>query len=228
MPTLGDLAARFGQAGAGDGAGLASDSQAAPEGGETKTASPGGNHMNSLTEIYLAMSNIDKTAAAAANVPDSQDSEEDFAKAAEELAEKEASELAADEPAEDEDHFKKIAAEYDAAGRIMARGFFDEFMKCAGNVATQASPNQHTESLSMAKTPALGTKGLPTMETNFAGSPNHDQPMSTKGGKEVYKDSMSSKKKVSAGVTGDNPEAGAISTGGGAPAGFATIKDLMG
>ncbi|HYU26347.1 MAG TPA: hypothetical protein VEO74_14155, partial [Thermoanaerobaculia bacterium] len=93
---------------------------------------------------------------------------------------------------------------------------------------TEAAPNRHTESESEAKTPALGERGLPTIETNFAGSPNHDQPISTKGGKDVYRDSLATSKRIKAGVTGDDPEAAAISMGGGAPMGFATVRDLLG
>ncbi len=122
----------------------------------------------------------------------------------------------------------KVAAEYDAAGRIMFRGFYDEVLKQAAKLHTEAAPNRHTESESEAKTPALGERGLPTIETNFAGSPNHDQPISTKGGKDVYRDSLATSKRIKAGVTGDDPEAAAISMGGGAPMGFATVRDLLG
>ena len=87
-----------------------------------------------------------------------------------------------------------------------------------------------TESPSKASTPALGNRGLPTMETNFAGSDNHDQPMETAGAaaKQVYLDSLAPTKSISAGAgTGDDPEAAAISLGSGSPAGFATVKDLQ-
>jgi hypothetical protein len=203
---------------------------AALESGTTKTASAGG--PMTLQEIYLQMTDLDKTASAAAGMPGDagEPTEEELAAAAEKLAADEAEALLAgggggEQPTED---ILKIAAEYDSAGRIMARGFFDEFSKLAASVHTEAAPNRHADSESAAKTPALGARGLPTMETNYAGSPNHDQPISTKGGKEVYKDSLAPSKRVRPGVTGDDPEAAALSIGGGAPVGFATIRDLAG
>ena len=127
----------------------------------------------------------------------------------------------------EEADFLKVAQEYDAAGRIMARGFWDEYVKLA-TAGTSAAPNQDTESPSAAKTPALGNRGLPTVETNFAGSPNHDQRIISNGGKENYKNSLTEKKKISAGVTGDNVGAAATGIGSGAPVGYATVRDLAG
>lgn len=87
-----------------------------------------------------------------------------------------------------------------------------------------------TESASAASTPALGRRGLPTVETNYAGSANHDQAMETAGqaGKQVYLNSLMTSRSIGAGAgTGDDPEAAALSLGSGSPAGFATIKDLQ-
>jgi hypothetical protein len=199
--------------------------------GETKTAS--GGSMKSLTDIYLSLDAADdmaKEAAAAAQVPDDIGNDEvDFAKMAEDLAEREATDLVDGEGEEEE--IIKVAAEYDAAGRIMARGFYDEFMKLAGNMDTDVAPNQTTESPSAASTPALGERGLVTVPTNYAGSAKNDQPIETAGPgpKQVYSNVLKTKKTISAGQgTGDDPEAAAISLGGGSPAGFATVRDLAG
>lgn len=203
----------------------------AVEDGQTKTAS-GGDEMNSLQDIYLAIANEDfgKQAAAAANAPTANPAagigDVDFAKMAEQIAGAEAAEIVA----EDTD-IVKVAAEYDSAGRIMARGFYDEFCKLAGNMDTDVTPNQMTESPSAASTPALGDRGLPTVETNFAGNDAHDQKIETAGPdpKKVYADALKPKKTISAGQgTGDDPEAAAVSLGGGSPAGFATVRDLVG
>ena len=80
--------------------------------------------------------------------------------------------------------------------------------------------------------PAFGQRGLPTLETNYAGTPQAGikgkvTPISMAGSKEVYKGSLKPSKTRSAGDTGDNPEAHAIATGGGSPAGFATVRDVM-
>ena len=240
--TLGQLAARYAPTDTTN-----NTEKTASPGGQTKTASEEGTPMSnpstSLTDIYLRLSSMDKTASAAAGEPNTPPEEEvDLAKVAAELAEIEAqAELekgasgegegtgeGAGEGDPDEASIMKVAAEYDSAGRIMARGFFDEFFKLAAAGHTQATPNQMTESPSHASTPALGKRGLPTTQTNFAGSAEHTEGMNTKGGKEVYKTSLQSKKKVNAGVTGDNPEAAAVGLGGGSPSGFATIKDVMG
>ena len=246
MPTLGELQAKFASAAtektASAGAPPARNHQPAATGGDTtKIASGGGSDMQTLQDIYLAMAGMDheKQASAAAGAPITQsppastDDDTDFAVMAEKLAAAEADEQVAaggDGSAEAGDDIIKIAGEYDSAGRIMARGFFDEFCKLAGNMDTQAALNQNTESLSEAKTPALGERGLPTMETNFAGSENHDQKIETAGTapKDVYKDSLAPKKTISAGQgTGDDPEAQAISMGGGSPVAFATVRDLQ-
>jgi len=201
----------------------------AGNGGATKLAS-GGDGMKSLTDIYLTLTetDFDKEASVAAGIPQYQEEyasdADDFAKVAEAIAEAEANEAV-----QSQGDIVKVAQEYASAGRIMARGFYDEFMKLAGAMDTDVSDNQMTESASAASTPALGDRGLPTVETNFAGNENHDGMIETAGPgpKQVYKDSLKPSKSISAGMTGDDPEAAAISLGGGSPAGFATVKDLQ-
>ena len=234
MPSLNDLMANFGPSDE-DAEKTASEAPPVAENpavvdGETKTAS--GGPMKSLTDIYLSLDAADdmaKEAEVAADVPtEFTEDEVDFAKMADDLAEREAADVVEEVEGEEEEIIK-VAAEYDAAGRIMARGFYDEFMKLAGNMDTDVTPNQTTESPSAAATPALGTRGLPTVETNFAGNEAHDGQIETAGpaGKQVYKDVLKPKKTISAGQgTGDDPEAAAVSLGGGSPAGFATVRDL--
>lgn len=66
----------------------------------------------------------------------------------------------AEAAAEEDLSIEKVAAEYDAAGRIMARGFFDEFNKLAEGVL---------EGPTQASTPALGDRGTEwQMEVNKA------------------------------------------------------------
>lgn len=225
MATLGELMDKFAAASENDVAPAEVEEPTVNDDGATKIAS-GGDEMKSLTDIYLALteSDFDKEAAAVAAIPED---EVDFAKMAEQLAEAEAYDLTA----EPEVDMTKVAAEYDAAGRIMARGFFHEFNKLAGNMDTDVSPNQMTESPSAASTPALGERGLPTVETNFAGNEAHDGKIETAGPgpKEVYKNSLKPNKSISAGVTKDDPEAAAVSMGGGSGGGaFATVQDLVG
>jgi hypothetical protein len=236
MPTLGELMEKFGSAAASQNNDAGDDhvpavrqNPAVGPDGHHKIAS-GGDAMKSLTDIYLSLTQVDmnKEAAAAASAP--ADDDVDFAKMAEAMADAEATELVQQDQGDDDGSIMKVAQEYDSAGRIMARGFYDEFCKLAGALDTAVSENQMTESPSKASTPALGTRGLPTLETNFAGSDNHDQPMETAGSaaKQVYLDSLAPTKSISAGAgTGDDPEAAAISLGSGSPAGFATIKDLQ-
>jgi len=237
MPTLGELMEKFSSAAESQNNDDAGDTHvpavrqnpAVGPDGHNKTAS-GGDAMKSLTDIYLTLTHVDmnKEAAQAALAPSD---DVDFAKMAEAMADAEANEFVQqDETSDDEGSIMKVAQEYDSAGRIMARGFFDEFSKLAGALDTAAKDNQMTESESKASTPSLGSRGLPTLETNFAGSDNHDQSMETAGqaAKQVYLDSLAPTKSISAGAgTGDDPEAAAISLGSGSPAGFATIKDLQ-
>lgn len=227
MSTLTDLMSKFASA-----AGAEPKPEPKPavaSDGQTKLASGGEKNMNSLQDIYLAIAGQDheKTASAAAHqqveTPANDDVDVDFAKMAEQLADQEAQEQT------ESPDIVKIAAEYDSAGRIMARGFYDEFCKLAEGVTT-APDNQTTESESAAKTPALGERGLPTLETNFAGNENHDEAIKTTGPepKKVYADSLAPTKTINAGQgTGDDPEAAAIGLGGGSPVGFATVRDLQ-
>ena len=240
MPTLDDLMSKFASPATTDSAPddrVVSDAKPAVADGTIKTASGGESTMDSLQDIFLEIEGRDtmsKEAQAAAAVPSeaTDDGDVDFAKLAEQVADREAAEIIADVDAESEtSDIVKIAAEYDSAGRIMARGFFDEFNKLAGTMDTDVVPNQGTESPSAAATPALGDRGLPTVPTNYAGSPNNDQPIITAGPepKKVYADVLKTPKTISAGDgTSDDPEGKAISMGGGAPVGFATVRDLAG
>lgn len=231
MPTLAELMTKFASA---SGEEPATHNTAVAGDGHNKLASGGEENMNSLQNIYMSMVGLDKTAAAVAGYPvyetEVQESNEDidFAKVAEQLADAEAEEQV--QSYEEGGDFLKVAAEYDAAGRIMARGFFDEFLKLAE--ATTAADNQNTESESAAKTTAFGDRSLPTLETNYAGTvdtgtPGRQPQMTGTAPKQVYADSMETSKMINAGVTGDDPEAAALSLGGGAPVGFATVRDLQ-
>ena len=241
MATLNELMEKFGSAAADETENSVTGGDFVPEhnqvvngDGATKIAS-GGESMHSLQDIYMAITDQDhvKEAHVAADAPILTEEEElDFAKMAEAIAEAEATEYAGydDGSVDDSSDYVKIASEYDAAGRIMARGFFDEFSKLAGALDTDVSPNQMTESPSAASTPALGDRGLPTVETNFAGNEAHDQKIETGHAmsKQVYKDTLKPNKTISAGQgTGDDPEAMATSLGSGSPAGFATVRDLQ-
>ena len=198
----------------------------------TKIASGGEQPMQSLQDIYeeVAGHDMNKLAQVAAEIPFSEEvsqEEVDFAKMAAEAAGAEADEILVDD---DELDFRKIASEYDAAGRIMARGFIDEFSKLSGALDTSVTDNQMTESPSAASTPALGDRGLPTVKTNFAGNDAHDGQIETAGPgpRDVYKDVLKPAKTMSAGQTSDDPEGLAVSLGGGSPAGsFATVRDLQ-
>lgn len=228
MATLGELMEKFGAAADNEtpnaGGDFVPENPIVDE-GTTKLASGGGT-MQSLQQIYMSIADQDqiKEASVAAGIPD--DDDEAFAKMASALADAEVEDQMQDETPD----IIKIASEYDAAGRIMARGFYDEFNKLAGNMDTDVSLNQMTESPSAASTPALGDRGLPTVETNFAGNDAHDKNIETTGPgpKQVYQNALKTQKTISAGQgTGDDPEAAAISLGGGSPAGFATIRDLQ-
>ena len=204
----------------------------AHNGDTTKIASGGEESMQSLQDIYegIAGQDMNKVAHVAAEIPFQEDvSQEDidFAKMAAEMAGAEADEILVDD---DDQDFRKIASEYDAAGRIMARGFMDEFSKLAGNMDTSVADNQMTESPSAASTPSLGDRGLPTVKTDFAGNDAHDGQIETTGPgpKQTYTNVLKPAKTISAGQTGDDPEGLATSLGGGSPAGsFATVRDLQ-
>ncbi len=115
--------------------------------GTEKTASEGEEQMG-LTELYTQIVEAEQA-------EEEVYTEDDFDK------------LAAAQ-AEDEYGVEKLAHEYDAAGRIMARGFMDEFMKIADAI---------TEEASHAQTPALGERGLEphlpvNMDPNSGSQPN--------------------------------------------------------
>ena len=236
MPTLNELMEKFAapadETNHPGGDNVPDNNSVAHDGDTTKIASGGEESMQSLQDIYeeLAGHDMNKVAQAAAEIPEFEEvsqEEVDFAKMAAVAAGAEADEILVDD---DEPDFRKIAAEYDAAGRIMARGFVDEFSKLAGALDTSVTDNQMTESPSAAATPALGDRGLPTVKTNFAGNDAHDGQIETTGPgpREVYKDVLKPAKTISAGQTGDDPEALAVSLGGGSPAGsFATVRDLQ-
>lgn len=223
MATLGELMEKFAAASDETPEAVAAETPepAVVTDGTTKIAS-GGEGMKSLTDIYLALTETDfeKEAAEVAEAPEQ---DVDFAKMAEELADIEADEIIEEEA--DETDMTKVAAEYDAAGRIMARGFYDEFNKLAGTMDTDVAPNQMTESETKAETPALGPRGLPTVPTNFAGNEAHDQKIETTGSgpKLVNADALKEKKSIRAGVTGDDAPAAAAAMGN---QGFATVQDL--
>lgn len=234
MPTLGEMMDKFASDESAPGA-IEDEvhENAVNDDGEEKTAS-GGENM-SLFDIYnsLTQNDLSKEAAAVSGEPEVGEDDVDFASLADaELIDKMASDEAAELAGEQEEpDMMKVAAEYDAAGRIMARGFYDEFQKLAGNMDTEVSDNQMADSPSKAKTEAFGERGLPTVPTNFAGSEAHDGQIETTGPgpKQVYKDALKPRKSVKAGVTGDDPEEAAESTGGGGTGGgFATVQDLAG
>jgi hypothetical protein len=168
MATLNDLLNNFGLDGMDEDVGeekVASehatddDEQALLEsllaGGQEKTASEGGAQMGSLADLYMQLTEEDSAVGY---------EEDDFDKVASAAVEEEAS-------------IEKLAAEYDAAGRIMARGFFDEFHKLA----------RELEEGSDAATPALGDRGTQyQMETNYEGK----GPMHTKGSQNVNADAI--------------------------------------
>ena len=237
MPTLGELQSQF-FPNDDDHQKTASEQSVATGGdGEHNKTASGGNQMTGLTDLYLAMTDMDKTAAHAA--VNQGEEEIDFDKLAGFVAEAEVNDLMAKEAGEvvvqapdaveHENLVKMAALEHDAAGRIAARGFWDEFQKLAGAMDTDVSPNQTTETPSQAATPALGDRGLPTMTTNFAGSENHDKIIQTGlESKQVYKDSLKPSATIKPGVTGDDPETASESVGvNGGTSGFATVRDIM-
>jgi len=225
MPTLGELMEKFGSAAAVDSGSenvISADKPAVSD-GVIKTAS-GGESMRTLQDMYLALEQQDmhKAAAQAAYVPEPEP-EVDFAKMAEQIASAEADEVIAEDG---QDDIMKIASEYDAAGRIMARGFYDEFCKLAESAMdTDVTPNQNTETESAAATPAQGERGRPTVPTNYAGSDNHDQPIQTTGPgpKGVYADVLKAPGSMAAGSGTSN-----LQSEQGYLGHIATMKDLAG
>lgn len=166
MATLSDLLNNFGLADDGEFDGeekvasteTADDEQALLEGlldgDQEKTASEGDTEMGSLAELYMNLTEYDQGG-----------EDETLDKIAE---------LAAEEEIEEEADIEKLAAEYDAAGRIMARGFFDEFQKLA----------RELEDPTQASTPSLGERGTGyQMETNYEDKGKMD----TSGGDQQHK-----------------------------------------
>lgn len=181
-----------------------------------KTANDGGNGMT-LADLYLSMQEADgqvKEAAAGAS-----ETETTTEAGTDEQALDAAAEALASQELEKEAGIK-LAAEYDAAGRIMARGFFDEVQKLAA-ADTHVVPGANAKP-SAAKTDALGERGVPLMPVNDASSPKNNVPIQTAGPgpKQVYKDVLKDGKKTSvgSGVTMSPPVVG----------GFATVKDITG
>ena len=182
----------------------------------TRTANDGGNGMN-LADLYLSMQGLDGHTKEASGegsevetTTDAGTDEQALEAAAEALASQELEKEAG----------VKLAAEYDAAGRIMARGFFDEVQKLAA-ADTHVVPGANAKP-SAAKTEALGERGVPLMPVNDASSPKNNVGIPTAGSapKQVYKDVLKDGKKTSvgSGVTMKPPVVG----------GFATVKDITG
>ncbi|RKX67340.1 MAG: hypothetical protein DRP42_00650 [Tenericutes bacterium] len=235
--TLGELLGKFSAAGDET---VESDNDTAHEqlleGDQEKTASDGGNQMadgmGSLASLFMSMTEMDKTAGVIAEElelieDDDQLTEEDIEK----IAMAEAGELVDAEDVDEEPDMMKVAAEYDAAGRIMARGFFDEYIKLAsGAMDTSVADNQDTIAPSADSNPSIGRKGIPTLENNYAGTADAGvsakvTPMNTKGGDQVHINALKESKKIKAGHLGDDPSAAALAGGG--TSGFATVKDVM-
>lgn len=184
----------------------------------TKTANDGENRMN-LADLFMQMQAADghtKEAAAAAAEGEVETENQTETEGTELEAAAEA--LAAAEI--EKEAGIKLAAEYDAAGRIMARGFFDEIQKLASE-DTHVVPGANSKP-SAAKTEALGERGVPLMPVNDASSPKNNVPIPTTGPgpKKVYTNVLKDGKgaKPGSGVTMSPPVVG----------GFATIKDIAG
>lgn len=181
-----------------------------------KTANDGGHGMN-LADLYLSMQGLDgQVKEAAAGDSETETTTEN---GTDEQALDAAAEALASQDLEKEAGIK-LAAEYDAAGRIMARGFFDEVQKLAA-ADTHVVPGANSKP-SAAKTEALGERGVPLMPVNDASSPKNNVGIPTAGSapKQVYKDVLKDGKKTSvgSGVTMSPPVVG----------GFATVKDITG
>jgi len=195
MATLSDLLNNFGLSNGGEIDGeekVASDGatdneqsllEGLLEGDQEKTASEGDDM--SLADLYLSLTEHDSAGE-------------------EEMLDKIA-ELAAEEDIQgtEGNDIEKLAAEYDAAGRIMARGFFDEFNKLA----------RELEGPSAAKLPALGERGTGyQMETNYVDKGKMD----TKGGDKQHANILKGQAEGPAGKA--QPAMGAQ---------FATVKNLV-
>lgn len=183
----------------------------------TRTANDGGNGMN-LADLYLSMQQADGQVKEASGEATETDTTTDAGTTEEQALDAAAEALAADQF--EKEAGIKLAAEYDAAGRIMARGFFDEVQKLAA-ADTHVVPGANAKP-SAAKTEALGERGVPLMPVNDASSPKNNVgiPTAGPGPKQVYKDVLKDGKKtgVGSGVTMAPPVVG----------GFATVKDITG
>ena len=183
----------------------------------TKTANDGENRMN-LADLFMQMQDADGHVKEAAAAAEGEVDTEGTTEAAGGELEAAAEALAAAEI--EKEAGVKLAAEYDAAGRIMARGFFDEIQKLASE-GTHVVPGTNAKP-SAAKTEALGERGVPLVPVNDASSPKNNVPIPTAGPgpKKVYtnvlKDGGSTK--PGSGVTMNPPVVGR----------FATIKDIAG
>lgn len=166
MATLNDLLENFGLGNEDDVGGekVASDNATEDEqalleallyGENEKTASEGDTQMGSLADLYMQMTAHDEEYV---------DEHDDFDKIASYAVEEEVG-------------VEKLAAEYDAAGRIMARGFYDEFNKLARDL----------EEGSQSSMAALGPRGTDwQMETNMADK----GPLQVKGSTTMNSDAL--------------------------------------
>lgn len=152
--------------------------------GEEKLASQGDEQMG-LADLYVQLVASD---------------EEEFL-----VDDVELDKLAAAEAGE-EMGIEKLAAEYDAAGRIMARGFYDEFMKIADGLVEEPSH---------ASTPAMGERGL-EMHLPVNKDPNASSQPNPHVGKEEHKEILKGK--------GEGPGGDAQGAMG---AQFATARDIV-
>lgn len=232
--TLGELLGKFSEASDSGSPDDDTNYEQVLEDENEKIASDGGTAMSdgmgSLANLYLSMTEMDKTAAAVAEAPEFDEdeallTEEDLEK----IATAEAAELIEQEEYSDDEpeDMLKVAAEYDAAGRLMARGFMDEMNKLANAMDTSVAPNQGADAESQSSSESFGNRGLVTLDTNYAGAPQAGikgkaVPMNTSGGKAVYKDVLKPNGKGSAGeIVGQRPDKRGVGD-------FATVQDVMG
>lgn len=112
--------------------------------------------MKSLADLYTDLTTMEKAASAKTAAPSA-------------ALEKRAEDLARAELLK-EAEIKKTAAEYDAAGRIMARGFMDEFLTKmaeldAGGGSAVSVPGQADNDLDPARQPIPTTGSAPKQES---------------------------------------------------------------
>jgi hypothetical protein len=190
-------------------------------GGQEKTAQ-GGTNMSSLKDLWETLEERDgqmKTAADQGTYEQLDENGEVVqAEQTEQAGEVDIEKLAEAEAIQ-EMRIEKAAEEYDAAGRIMARGYFDELLKlAAGLTDTHVSPNVDMISDSRSKMPAMGEHGDVQLPLNYAGK----EPIRVSGARSVNADALKKQ------------QGSAIKPGSGATenptvvGGFATIKDIAG